>query len=139
MVDAVHKSFCRLFRKVDIAADIGVDEAELTGLALRDFLSVLAEKRDLRLHLRLSDGAGLIGPVDLEEADRKAALAAGIDVDEIQILVVQVVRRFAADKQHPQEGSRVVAELAHIGRGQEGDGDPLGQEELGQRGRILDG
>ena len=139
MVDAVNKSFCRLFRKIDIAADIGVHEAEFARLALRDLVSVLAEKRDLRLHLGLADGAGLIGPVDLEKADRKTALAAGIDIDEVQILVVQIVRRFASDKQHPQEGARVVAELAHIRRCQEGDGDPLGQEELGQRGRILDG
>ena len=139
VIDAVYKRLRRLFRKIDIAADIGVYEAELAGFALRDLVSVLAEKGDLRLHLGLADGAGLISLVDLEEADGKTALAAGVDVDEVQILVVQVVRRLASHKQHPQEGACVVAELAHIRRRQEGDGDAFGQEELGQRRRILDG
>ena len=139
MVNAVDKCFLRLFRQIDIAADIGVYKAELAGFALCDLVSVLSDQHDLRLHLRLADGTGFIGLVNLEEADRKAALTAGIDVDEIQVLVIQVVRRLTADKQHPQEGSRIVAELAHIGRGQERDGDPLGQEELGKGRRVLDG
>ena len=139
VIDAVRKRLLRLFRKINIASDIGVYEAKLAGLSLRDLSSVLTEQHDLRLHLRLSDGAGLIGLVNLEEAHRKTALAAGIDVDEVQILVVKVIRRLAAHKQHPQERTGVVAELAHIGRRQESDGDPFGQEELGQCGRILDG
>ena len=139
MVKAAGKGLCRLLRQIDVAADKGVLKTELAGLAVGDLSAVLAEEFDGRLDLGFADGAGLVGPVNREKAHRKAALAAGVDVDEAEIFVIEIVGRLAAHKQHAQEGARVAAELAHIGRRQEGDGNAFGEEELGQRRGVLDG
>ena len=139
VVDAVYEGLRRLLGEIDVTAHIGIRKAELAGLAVGDLFSVLADERDLRLHLGLADGAGLVGLVDLEKAHGKAALAACVDVDEVEVFVIEVVGGLAAHEQHAQEGAGVIADLAHIGRGQECDGDALGEEELRQRRRVFNG
>ena len=138
VIQSAAERVCRLLRQIDIAADVGVYEAQFAGLAVRDFVSVFIQQMQLRLHLGMTDGANLIGLVDLEEAHRKAALAGGVDVDEVEVLVVEIVRGLAADEQHPQKRTGLVAQLPDVGRRQEGDGDPLHEEELRKRARVLD-
>ena len=101
MIQAVTKGFCRLFGQVDIAADIGILKAELADLVVECLFPVLGDQRDVQIQLGLTDGTDLIGFIDLEHADRKAALGGGVDIDQVEVLVVQVVRRLAADKEHP--------------------------------------
>ena len=137
MVKAINKSFRRLFRQINITAHIWIDETELTGFSFSNLSAILAEELDFCFHLRLSDRAGLIRFIDLEKTHRKAALTAGVDIDKIKILIIKIICRFTADKQHSQEGPCVVPQLSHIRRCQESDGNPFCQEKTSQSRRIF--
>ena len=139
MVYTVHKRLCGFLGKVDIAAHIGILKAELSDLAVLRLIPLLGQQGNFGFHLGFADRTGLILPVDFEYAHRETAFGRGVNIDQLKVLVVNVIGGLAADKQHPQEGSRLVAEHTHIGRGQKGDGDPLFHEEHLQRHRVLDG
>ena len=38
----------------------------------------------------------------------------GVDIDKVEILVINIVRRLASHKEHSQERSRLVSEHTHI-------------------------
>ena len=139
MVEPVHKGFCGLLRQVDVAAYIRVDKAELTGFTFRNLIPVFIQKKNGGVHLGLSNGANLIRPVDEEDAYGKAALARGVDVDQIQIFVVEIVGRLTSHKEHTEKRPGVVPQLPDIGGGKKCDGDALRQEELGQCSRVFNG
>ena len=132
MINAVDKGFFGFFRQVDVTAHIGILEAQLAGLAFSHLAAFLADEIELGFYLRLTDRTGLIGTVDREHADGKAAFACGIDVDKLKILVVN-------DEEHPEERTCLIAQLTDVGGRQEGDGDTLGEEEFRKRDGIFDG
>ena len=91
MINFIDKRFFAFFGKVDVAANIGVFKAQFSDLSFRRLSSGLIDKNDLCVDLRLTDRAGLIWTVDLENAYGKAALAGGVDVDEIKIFIINIV------------------------------------------------
>ena len=138
VIDAVNKGFVCFLRKVQVTADEGIFKTEFADLAVGYFLAGFVQADDPGLNRGLADGAGFVRLVDFEHADGETAFRAGVDIDQVQVLVEDIVGRLAADKEHPQEGAGLVAQHPDIGRGQEGDRDPFHQEEPGQGGRVLD-
>ena len=139
VINAVLERLFGFLGQVDIAAHEGIFKAQLADLAVLGDVAFLVKEGDLGFDLGLADRAGVVGLVDLENADRESAFGSGVDVDQIDVLVVDVVRRLTADKEHAQEGTGGVAEHAHVGGGEEGDGDALLKEEALERHRVLDG
>ena len=136
---SVYESLLCLPGQVDVAAHIGILEAELSRLAVGNLLSVLSQEEDPGVHLRAADRAGCVGLVDPEKPHREPALRAGIDIDQVQSLDIGVVGGLAPDEEHPQEGGLPASQHPHIGGREEGDRDLFCQKESGQSRRILDG
>ena len=139
MIDSVLERLLGFLRQIQIAAHIGILKAQLADLTVLDLVAVLTDQGDLGLDLRLTDGTGLIRLIDREYAYREAAFGRRVDIDQLHIGIIKVVRRFTADYQHAQEGTGGIAEHANIRRRQEGDADALFKEIGLQREGVLDG
>ena len=136
---SVHKRFLCLFRQIYVAPYIGILKAHLTDLAILCFLPVFPEQHNFRIHLGTSDRTCAVGFVDPEEAHGETALGAGVDVDQFQPLDVYIVGRFAAHKQHAEEGCFFISQHAHIGGRKEGDRYFFRDKKPGQGSRVFNG
>ena len=136
---SVHKRLLCLFWQIYVAPHIGIFKAHLADLAIPCFRPVFPEQLNLRVHLRMSDRTGAVGLVDPEEAHGKTALGAGIDVDQFQPIDVYIVGRFAAHKQHAEEGCFFISQHTNIGGRKEGDRYFFRDKKPGQGSRVFNG
>ena len=129
MVNSVLERLFGFLGKVHIAAYIRVFKAELTDFTVSSFVAFLVNEGDRAFDFGLADRTGLVGLVNLEYAYGKAALGRRVNVNQLNVLVVNVVSRLAAHKEHTQERTRCVAEHTHIRRRKEGNADALFNKE----------
>ena len=119
--NAVPHHFPCFLRHIDIAPEEGVVEADLPRLAVRDFLSVFAQKPYLYIpEDRLSDGRDIVAPVDDKLRHMKARFAHAVIVDQPDVVKIYPVRGFAPRHQRLKAGGDSVRHHAENRRRQEG-------------------
>ena len=114
MVNSVLERLFGFLGKVHIAANIGVFKAELTDFALSGFVAFLVNQGNRTFDFGLTDRTGLVGLVNLEYANGETALGSRVNINQIKVLVVNVVCRLTAHKEHTQKRSCCVAEHTYI-------------------------
>ena len=100
VVNTVLERLLGFFWQIDIAANEGVLEAKFADFPFRNFCAILVEQGDFGRDFWLSNGASVVGLIDAEDTDGKARFGARIDVDQLKVWVIDVVRWLATHEEH---------------------------------------